>query len=456
MKNFKTAIDNFFGISRKGSTIGREIFAGVITFLSMAYILFVNPSILGDAGMDTGAVFLATALSAGLTTILMGVFAKYPVALASGMGVNAFFAYTVCIVLGKSWQYALGCVLISGIIFILISVTGIRKVIINAIPNSMKYAVSAGIGGFIAFIGLKNAEIIVSNDSTFVALGSFTNPVLIVGLLGLILTVVLMCLKVKGAILIGLVGTCVIGLGANYITAAITGEALLSTLPSFNISFSGLPSLSPIFGECFKEIGNIFTELDGYVIIFMFLFVDFFDTAGTLVAVGRPAGLINEKGELEGAEKALLVDAIGTVGGAVLGTSTVTSFVESTTGVEAGGRTGLTAVTTGVLLLLASFLAPLLALVTSVVTAPALIVVGVLMASNLKEIDWSDFTIAVPAFTTFVTMILTYSIATGLALGFIMYLVTMVASKRAKEVSIVMYILPIFFITYFVLSAVIA
>ena len=455
MTKIKTSLDNFFGISRKGSTFKREMIAGLITFLSMAYILFVNPNILSASGMDSGAIFLATAISAGLTTILMGVFAKYPVVLAPGMGVNAFFAFTVCGVLGKSWQYALGCVLVSGLLFILISATGIRKHIINSIPQSLKYAVSAGIGGFIAFIGLKNAEIIVANPATFVGLGSFTNPALIVALLGIILTVVLMCLKVKGAIIIGLLGTCAIGLGANYINQAINGS-LLASLPSFNIEFSGLPSLAPTFGQCFNELGSIFTSLDGYIIIFMFLFVDFFDTAGTLVAVGRPAGLMNEKGELVDCEKALLVDAIGTVGGAVLGTSTVTSFVESTTGVESGGRTGLVAVTAGILLLASSFLAPLLALVTGVVTAPALVVVGVLMAGNLKYIDWSDFTIAVPAFTTFVGMILTYSIATGLALGFIMYLVTMLASKRYKEVSIVMYILPIVFIAYFIISSVIA
>ena len=452
MEKIKTSLDNFFGITRKGSTFKREIFAGLITFLSMAYILFVNPDILSATGMDSGAVFLATALSAGITTVVMGVFAKYPVALAPGMGVNAFFAFTVCGVLGKSWQYALGCVFISGLLFIILSATGIRKYIINSIPQSLKYAVSAGIGGFIAFIGLKNSEIIVSDVATFVKLGSFTNPALIIGLLGLILTVILMCLKVKGAILIGLVGTCVLGLCGNYINHAITGE-FIAALPSFNMQWQGLPSLAPTFGQAFKEMGSIFTSLDGYIIIFMFLFVDFFDTAGTLVAVGRPAGLMNEKGELEGAEKALLVDAIGTVGGSIMGTSTVTSFVESTTGVEAGGRTGLVAVTTGILLLLSSFLAPLLSLVTSVVTAPALIVVGVLMAGNLKNIDWSDFTIAVPAFTTFIGMILSYSIATGLALGFIMYLVTMLASKRAKEVSIVMYILPIFFIAYFILSS---
>lgn len=455
MSKFKTSIDRYFNVSKKGSTISKEIFAGLITFLSMSYILFVNPSILGASGMDAGAVFMATAIASGLTTIFMGVFAKYPVALAPGMGVNAFFAFTVCGALGKSWQYALACVLISGILFMLISLTGIRKKVINAIPQSMKYAVSAGIGGFIMFIGLKNSGIIVANGATFVGLGSFASPALIIGLIGIIITLVLMFKKVRGSMLIGLVATCVIGLIWNYAflngANEIAGGAPL--LPSFNGFELSIPSLAPTFGAAFAEMGSVLSSFEGYIIIFMFLFVDFFDTAGTLVAVGKPAGLMNDKGELVDVEKALLVDAAGTIAGSILGTSTVTSFVESTTGVEEGGRTGLTAVSAGVLFLLSIFLSPLLSVVSNVVTAPALVIVGLLMASNLKFIDFTDLSVAAPAFTTVIFMILSYSIATGLAMGFIVYVVAQVAAKKAKEVSPIMWALPILFLLYFILQA---
>ncbi|MCK9199123.1 MAG: NCS2 family permease [Bacilli bacterium] len=463
MQNFSQKLDHFFGITKRGSTVKRELLAGLVTFLSLAYILAVNPTMLGgngafETGIDVGSVFMATALAAGITTILMGIYAKLPVALAPGMGVNAFFALTVCAPWGfnKSWQFALAAVLISGIIFVIISLTGVRKAVINAIPMNMKYAVGGGIGCFIAFIGLVNSGLIyVDTTSALPQLGHFSSPVLLIGLAGIIITAVLMIKKVKGSIFFGLVATAVIGLVCHLLGVSELSAAGVELLPNFdNISFA-IPSLAPTFGKAFGSFGEVLTTFDGWVIIVMFLFVDFFDTAGTLVAIGTQADLINDKGEIEGADRAFLVDSVGTVIGGVLGTSTVTSYIESSTGIEAGGRTGLVAVTTGILLILAIFFAPLLSVVTSVVTGPALVIVGVLMASNFKKIDWTDFTIAVPAFFTIVGMILTYSIANGMALGFIMYLVCEIAAGKAKEVKPAMWVLPFFFVAYFIFSSII-
>ncbi len=450
-------LNNFFGISKKGSTVRRELLAGLVTFLSMAYILAVNPSILGTTGMDSGAIFMATAISSGLTTIFMGIYAKLPVALAPGMGVNAFFAYTVCAPwgFGQSWQFALAAVFISGIIFVIISVTGIRKWVINAIPTSMKYAVGAGIGGFIAFIGLVNCGVIyVDTTSALPQLGKFSDPILLIGLMGILVTAVLVIRKVKGGIFIGLVGTAVVGLIAHYCGAS-NAPAISDTLPNFdNLKFA-IPSMGPTFAKCFQALGEVLTSFTGWICIIMFLFVDFFDTAGTLVAVGTQAGLMNDKGEIENVDKAMLVDATGTVIGAVCGTSTVTSYVESAAGVETGGRTGLTAVVTGVLFLVAIVAAPLLSVITSVVTGPALVIVGILMASNMKHIDWTDFSVAAPAFITLIGMILTYSVSNGMALGFITYLVCQIAKGNAKKVSVAMWILPVIFVAYFIFSAVV-
>lgn len=438
-------LEKLFKLNEKKTDVKTEIVAGITTFLAMAYILAVNPGILGDSGMDVHSVFMATAISAGLASIIMGIVANYPVALAPGMGVNALFTYTVVFGMGYSWQAALAAVFVSGIVFLIISVTGIRKMIINSIPQQLKLAIGAGIGFFIAFVGLKNAGIIVASESTAVALGNLTEPTILLAAFGILLTIALVAKKVPAAVFVGMVITAIIGLvcgmafGIEGMPALPEGSAITS---DFTIKTFG--SFTEGFSELFSNPFNCF------IVIFSFLFVDFFDTAGTLVAIGNRCGLINEKGELENAEKALLADAIGTVAGAALGTSTVTSFVESTSGVEVGGRSGLTAVTTGVLFLLAIFISPIvLSLATNAVTAPALVVVGILMAQQLGGVDWNDFVFATAGFITVIAMILTYSISNGIALGFIAYGVAMVASGKAKDVNVIIWILDIIFIFYF-------
>ncbi len=436
------SLNKFFKLEEKHTSVKTEMLAGLTTFLAMAYILGVNPAILGDAGMDIPAVFMATALSAAVASILMGLIANYPVALASGMGVNALFAYTVCGQMGMSWQAALAAVFISGLIFVVISVTGIRKLIIDAIPVQLKLAIGAGIGFFIAFVGFKNAGIIVANPSTFVGLGNFTDPTVLLAVVGLLITIGLVVKRVPAAVFVSMVITAVIGIICG--AFGIDGMPALPESWAMNFDMSTVGAFTSGFGELFAN------PMNAIVIIFSFLFVDFFDTAGTLVAIGNEIGLVNSKGELEGAEQALLADSIGTVFGAVLGTSTVTSFVESTSGVGVGGRTGLTAVTAGVLFALSVFISPiLLSAITNAVTAPALIIVGVMMAQQLKGIEWDNMIYAVSAFVTVIAMILTYSISNGIAFGFIAYAVSMIAAKKTKEVHITVWVLLVIFVLYF-------
>ena len=439
-------LEKVFKLKEKNTNVKTEIIAGITTFLAMAYILGVNPLILGDAGMDTPSVFMATAISAGFASIVMGVIANYPVSLAAGMGVNALFAYTICGTMGFSWQAALAGVFVSGLIFIVISVTGIRKAIINAIPIQLKLAIGAGIGFFIAFVGLKNAGIIVANPSTFVGLGNLADPTVLLAVFGILVTIALLALKVPAGVFVGMVITAVIGI----ICGSFFGMEGMPVLPEsiFETSFqmNGLGAFMDGFGELFAN------PLTTFVVIFSFLFGDFFDTAGTLVAVANRIGLVNEKGELENAEQALLADAIGTVAGAALGTSTVTSFVESTSGVEVGGKTGLTACTTGVMFFISILFAPIiLSAVTNAVTAPALVVVGILMAQQLKGIDWEDFVYGTAGFVTIIAMILTYSISNGIAFGFIAYTVAMIASGKAKEIHVTVWVLIVIFVIYFAL-----
>ena len=436
-------LEKLFKLSSHKTTVKTEILAGLTTFLAMAYILAVNPGMLSATGMPVQSVFLATAIASGVASILMGVLANYPGSLAPGMGVNAFFTYTVCMQFGYSWEAALAAVFVSGIVFIIISVTGLRKMIINAIPQQLKLAIGAGIGFFIAFIGMKNAGIIVANESTFVALGNLTDPVALLAIFGLALTLILIAKKVTAAVFWGLIGTAVIG-----VLAGLCGIANMPQLPSSIMQFN---FEMPTLGAFMSGFGELFAHKDFIVVIFSFLFVDFFDTAGTLVAVANRAGLVNEKGELENIERALLSDSVGTCVGAVLGTSTVTSFVESTSGVEVGGRTGLTAVTTGILFLLSIVFFPLLSVVTSAVTAPALIVVGILMAQQLGGIDWDNFIYASTGFMAIIMMILCYSISDGIALGFITYGAVMLGSGKAKEVRPIIWILDIVFILYFII-----
>ncbi len=434
-------LEKMFHLSEKGTNVKTEILAGVTTFLTMAYILAVNPGILSDSGIPFEAAFLATALSAAFATFIMGFYANYPVALASGMGLNAFFTYSVVLGAGLSWQAALASVLVSGILFFLLSITNLRKKIIQAIPAQMKLAIGAGIGFFIAFIGLQNVGIIVNNDATLVGIGDFTNPVTLLALIGLLITIALLAFRVKAAIFIGMVATAVIGL-----IMGLTGIEGMPALPTAIVSVDFDTSAVFALKDGFAEL---FAHPQAFLIIFTFLFVDFFDTAGTLVAVGNRTNLVNEQGELENVEKAFMADAIGTLGGAFLGTSTVTSFVESASGVEVGGRTGLTAVTTATLFVLSIFFAPILSMVTGSVTAPALIVVGILMAQQLGGIKWDDFVYAASGFMTIITMILSYSISNGIAIGFITFVVASVATKRTKEIHPIIWgLLPIFILHF--------
>ncbi|WP_280770383.1 NCS2 family permease [Salipaludibacillus daqingensis] len=434
-------MDRYFRFDEFGTNYKREILGGITTFLAMAYILFVNPSVLEPTGMDTGAVYVATALAAAIGTIIMGVIARYPIALAPGMGLNAFFTYSVVLGMGIPWETALLGVFVSGLIFIIITLVGIREFIINAIPAELKYAAGAGIGLFIAFIGLQNAGIVVGSEATLVEIGNLGNPSTLLAIFGIIITVVFMSIGLRGGIFYGMILTAIVGM-------------IFSVVPLPDGSPIGsIPSLAPTFGAAFSPfaemgLGEIFT-LQLMIVILTFLFVDFFDTAGTLYAVANQAGFVKDN-KLPRAQRALLADSSATSIGAILGTSTTTAYIESSSGIAAGARTGFASVVTGILFLVALLFSPLLVVVTASVTAPALIVVGVLMAGSLANIDWKKFEIAVPAFFTVIAMPLTYSIATGIALGFIMYPITMVCKGRYKEVHPIMYALLIVFVLYFV------
>lgn len=428
-------MDRFFKLKEHGTSVKQEFMAGFTTFLAMAYILFVNPDILGATGMDTGAVFVATALAAAIGSAIMGLWANYPVALAPGMGINAFFAFTVCIGMGIPWETALAGTFVSGIIFIILVVTRLRETIINAIPEQLKLAVASGIGLFIAFIGFQNSGIVVNNDATLVSIGNLRDPNTLLTIFGLVVTALFLIKGFKGGVFYGMVVTSIAGI--------IVG---LIELPSQIVG--SIPDLSPTFGAAISHLPNILNP-DMWVVIFTMLFVDFFDTAGTLVAVTRQAGLLVD-GKLPRPGRALSADAVATVAGSVLGTSTTTSYVESTAGVAVGGRTGLTAVFTACFFLIALFFSPLLGVVTSYVTAPALIIVGVLMASSLGSIQWNKLEYAIPAFLTVVTMPLAYSISTGIALGFILYPLMMIFKGNYRQVHPIMYFLFMVFIAYFI------
>lgn len=442
----------YFQFEELGTNYRREFIGGLTTFLAMAYILVVNPLTLTLASvpdlpdsmrMNYGAVFMATALAAALGSILMGVLARYPIALAPGMGLNAFFAYTVILTYGIPWQTALTGVLFSGVIFILLTLTGVRETIINAIPKELKYAVGAGIGLYITFIGLQNAGIVVGNEATMVGIGDLANPSTLLAIFGLFVTVIFMVRGFKGGIFFGILISAVVGMLFGIIN-----------MPSAIIDLS-VPDMGPTFGVALEPIFNDFGSLmtiQFLVVVLTFLFVDFFDTAGTLVAVANQAGLMKDN-KLPRAGKALLADSIATVGGAIFGTSTTTSYIESTSGVAAGARSGFASVVTGVLFLIAILFYPLLEVITSAVTAPALIIVGVLMVSSLGLIDWSRFEIAVPAFLTMIAMPLGYSIATGIAIGFIFYPITMIAAGKWKQVHPIMYGLFVIFVLYFIFLA---
>lgn len=423
----------YFKFKELGTSYRQESVAGLTTFLAMAYILFVNPSLLSAAGMDQKAVFVATGLAAAIGTLIMGLWAKYPVALAPGMGINAFFAFTVVIGYGVPWQTALAGTFVSGLIFFILTLTKIRETIINAIPEQLKLAVAAGIGLFIAFLGLQSAGIVADNPDTLVQLGNLRDPETLLAIFGLVVTAFFMIKGFKGGIFYGMVVTAIVGI-------------IFKQVPLPNGIVQGIPSLEPTFGQFAGHLDELFTK-DMLIVIFTLLFIDFFDTAGTLVAVTKKAGLLKD-GKLPRIGRALSADSVATMVGATLGTSTTTSYVESTAGVSAGGKTGFTSVVTAGLFVLALFFSPLLVVVTSAVTAPALIIVGVLMASSLAEIKWNEFEYAIPAFMTVIMMPLGYSISAGIALGFIFYPLFMVFKGKFKEVHPIMYILFFVFVWY--------
>ncbi len=443
-------MEKFFKLSERNTTVSKEIVGGITTFLAMAYILAVNPGILSGAGMSWGAVFTATALSAAIATLVMAFCANLPVALAPGLGLNAFFTYTVVLGMGCSFQLALTAVLLEGVLFIILSLCGVREAIIKSIPEGLKKAVAVGIGLFIAIIGLANAGIVSTETGTLIGFVNFTmaNKTAIVAVIGLILTIVLYTLNVPGAILIGIIITTIIGIpfGVTTIPENFKPFSAPSAPHFFAFDFKGIVC-TPAGKFSFAVLGQFF------VIFFTFLFTDLFDTIGTLLGVAEQGNLKDENGEVQNVKGALLADAIGTVAGACLGTSTVTSFVESSSGVAAGARTGLASVTTAVLFLLSLFLSPLFFLIPSAATAPALIFVGYLMMKSVVDIKFDDPTEGIPAFITIMTMPFSYSIAKGIQWGIISYVIAKCAGKKAKEIPVVTWILAVIFLADIIFEA---
>ena len=450
-------LDKIFHLKENHTDVKTEVMAGITTFMTMAYILAVNPNILSASGMDRGSVFTATALSAFIATCLMALLSNYPFVLAPGMGLNAYFTYTVVLGMGYTWQQALAAVFAEGIIFILLSLTNVREAIFNSIPMNLKHAVSVGIGLFIAFIGLQNAKIVVGNDSTLVSIFSFKSSVaegtfssqgitVLLALIGILVTAVLLAKDVKGSILWGILITWVLGIICQlthlYVPNADIGY--YSLLPDFSNGIS-VPSMAPTF---MKMDFSIVFSLDFVVIMFAFLFVDMFDTLGTLIGVASKADMLDKDGKLPKIKGALLSDAVGTTVGAVCGTSTVTTFVESASGVAEGGRTGLTSIVAGILFALSLLLSPIFLAIPSFATAPALIVVGYLMLTSVTKIDFNDMTEAIPCFIAIIAMPFMYSISEGISMGVISYVVINVITGKAKEkkISLLMYILAVLFI----------
>ncbi|MBR5332050.1 MAG: NCS2 family permease [Muribaculaceae bacterium] len=424
-------LQKLFGFDPNKSSVKTEIMAGITTFLTMAYILAVNPDILSATGMDKGAIFTTTVAISAITTILMAIIAKLPFALAPGMGLNAFFAFSVCQILGYSWQFALTAVFIEGIIFIILTITNVREMIVDIIPQTLKDSISVGIGLFIAFIGLKSTGIVVNDEATLVKLGDITSGVALLGIIGIIVTSLLLIKKVKGGLLFGIIITTLIGIPMG--------------ITQFNGFISVPPSIEPIF---FKfEWDKILTG-DMVLIVFTFLFVDLFDTIGTLIGVSTRAGII-KNGKIPRLKQAFLVDAIGTTGGAIMGTSTVTTFVESAAGVEEGGRSGLTAFVSGICFALSIFFAPFFLAIPASATAPVLVLVGLMMMASVTKVNFNDFSEAIPAFLCIICMPLCYSISEGIILGHLAYVILNILSGKWKKVSIGMCILAIFFLLKF-------
>lgn len=424
-------LNKLFGLNPKETNVKTEIMAGLTTFLTMAYILAVNPNILSATGMDRGALFSTTVLISAAATILMGLYAKLPFALAPGMGLNAFFAYTICLIMGYSWQFALTAVFLEGLIFILLTVTNVREKIVDIIPETLKKSISVGIGIYIAFIGLSSAEIVVNNDATLVSIGDISQGPALLCIIGIVLSSVLLIKKVPGALLIGIIVTTLIGIPLG--------------VTQFNGLMSSPPSVEPIF--CKFEWTKIFTS-EMFVIVFTLLFVDLFDTIGTLIGVATRAGMI-KNGKIPHLKQAFMVDALATTSGAIMGSSTVTTFVESAAGVEQGGRSGLTAFVCGLCFLVSLFFAPLFLSIPSAATAPVLVLVGVMMMSSVVEINFREYSEAIPAFICFVMMPLCYSISDGIVLGMLSYVIINLCAGKYNKLSIGMYILSAFFLLKF-------
>lgn len=434
-------LERLFKLTEKGTNVKTEVLAGFTTFITLAYIIIVNPLILSESGIPKEAAIAATILATVFATLLMGLWANFPIAVAPGMGLNAFFTYTVVKGMGLSWQTALGAVFFSGLFFILITVTGLRRKIVDGVPNTLRSAIGVGIGLFIAFIGFKNAGIVVANPATYVSLGSVKSPQVIVALIGLVIAGVLMARKVKGALLISIAVSTVLGM--IFVPDAPVPKGI-GDLLSFN-----LPSVAPTFLQL--DIAGAW-KYGIFSIIFSFTIVELFDNIGTLIGVTKKAGLVDQDGNIPNLDRALTADAVGTVASSMLGTCTVTSYIESGAGVAEGGKTGLTAITVAGLFLLSLFLTPLVGLIQGFATAPALILVGVLMMAEVLHIDFNDITDAIPAFLTIIMMPLSFSIAQGLAAGFVSYVFIKALTGRHKEVSPIMYVVAVAFIINFVVG----
>ena len=427
-------LQKFFGLDKSKTNVKTEIIAGLTTFLTMAYILAVNPNILSITGMDKGALFTTTVLASFIPTLLMGIYAKLPFALAPGMGLNAFFAYTVCLAMGCTWQFALTAVLLEGLIFILLTVTNLRDKIVYALPRALRESISVGIGLFIAFIGLQNAGVVVDSGATLVTLGDLSAPATLLAIIGFVITSVLLVLKVKGALLIGIIITALIGIPMG--------------VTQFNGIVSTPPSIEPIF--CKFEWASIFST-KMFLVVFTMLFIDLFDTIGTLVGVSMKANMLDEKGYPLRMRQAFMCDAIGTTAGAMLGTSTVSTYVESAAGVSEGGRSGLTSTVTAVCFLLCLFFAPFFLSLPSSATAPVLILVGLMMMSGVSKIDFNNYLEAIPAFVCIIMMPLTYSISDGIIFGVLSYVAIHIFSGKLRQVAIGTYILAALFLLKFFL-----
>ena len=439
-------LGRFFKFEENGTDLKTEILAGITTFLAMAYILGVNPTMLAEGGMPASGVFFATAISSGIACIIMGLLAKYPVGLAPGMGLNALFTYTIILDMGNTWETALAAVFFSSMIFLIITISGIREKILNIIPIDLKLGIGAGIGFFLAFLGLKSCGIIIADPSTYVTMGTLFNPPALLALIGILITLIFYVQKVPASVFFGLLATAIIGVIFTLFGFGV-GDTLMPTIPANPISANVDTSL--FFGFT-RGFGQLFTNIPNLIImVFSLVFITFFDTTGTLMTVGRQCGFVDEDGQANGIEKAFLSDALGGIIGSICGTSTVTAYVESATGIGIGGRTGLTSIVIGIMFLLSIFISPLiLGLFTSPVTAAALVIVGILMVGQLKEVNWKSTVIAASVFMTIIMMVLSYSISIGIAWGFITYAIGTIAIGKYKETGLGIWILAIVFIMY--------